>query len=98
MNELNDLIEKTINPPGMFKKNRRALFFTIRDITEFVRKDALMTFNAHFPYLADSKKLEEHGDALLIPRLLHDSETEYRERIAAASFFLMKVGERHYKF
>jgi hypothetical protein len=96
MNEINDLIEKTINPPGMLKKNRRALFLTIRDIAEHVRKDALTAFNAHFPYLADSKKLREHGDALLIPRLLHDSEIEYRERVAAASFFLMKAGERQY--
>jgi hypothetical protein len=60
------------------------------------RKDALTAFNAHFPYLADSRKLQEHGDALLIPHLLHDTETEYRERAAAASFFLMKAGERQY--
>jgi hypothetical protein len=81
MNELHDLIEKTINPPGMLKKNRRALFLTIRDIALLVKKDALTAFNAHFPYLADSKKLQEHGNALLIPHLLHDTETEYRERI-----------------
>jgi hypothetical protein len=96
MNKIQDLIEKTINPPGILKKNRRALFLTIRDIAGIVRKDALTAFNAHFPYLADSKKLREHGEALLIPRLLHDSETEYRERVAAASFFLMKAGERQY--
>jgi hypothetical protein len=96
MNEIKDLIENTINPPGILKKNRRALFLVIRDIAEIVRKDALTAFNARFPYLADSRKLQEHGDALLIPRLLHDTETEYRERVAAASFFLMKAGERQY--
>jgi hypothetical protein len=96
MNEIKDLIEKTINPPGILKKNRRALFLTIRDIAALIRKDALMAFNAHFPYLADSKKLREHGDALLIPRLPHDTENEYRERVATASFFLMKAGERQY--
>jgi hypothetical protein len=96
MNEIQNLIEKTINPPGILKKNRRALFLAIRDIAEIVRKDALTAFNAHFPYLANSKKLQEHGNALLIPRLLHDTETEYRERVAAASFFLMKAGERQY--
>jgi hypothetical protein len=96
MDEIQDLIEKTINPPGILKKNRRALFLAIRDIAEVVKKDALTAFNAHFPYLADSKKLQEHGAALLIPRLLHDSETEYRERVASASFFLMKAGERQY--
>jgi hypothetical protein len=96
MNEITDLIEKAINPPGILKQNRRALFLAIRDIAETVRKDALTAFNAHFPYLADSKKLQEHGDALLILHLLHDTETEYRERVAAASFFLMKAGERQY--
>jgi hypothetical protein len=96
MDEIKDLIEKTINPPGILKQNLRALFLAIRDIALLVKKDALTAFNAHFPYLADSKKLQEHGDALLIPRLLHDTETEYRERVAAASFFLMKAGERGY--
>jgi hypothetical protein len=96
MNEIQDLIEKTINPPGILKKNRRALFLAIRDIALLVKKDALTAFNAHFPYLADAKKLREHGDALLIPRFIHDTETEYRERVAAASFFLMKAGERQY--
>jgi hypothetical protein len=96
MNGIQDLVEKTINPPGMLKKNRRALFLTIRDIALLVKKDALTAFNAHFPYLADPEKLREHGDALLIPRLLHDTDTEYRERVAAASFFLMKAGERRY--
>ncbi|MDR0909368.1 MAG: hypothetical protein LBM77_06330 [Spirochaetaceae bacterium] len=96
MNEIKDLIEKTINPPGILKKNRKALFDTIRDIYNLVRTDALTAFNAHFPYLADSKKLEEHGEALLIPHLLHDTEAEYRERVATASFFLMKAGERQY--
>jgi hypothetical protein len=96
MNEIRDLIEKTINPPGIPRKNRRALFLAVSGIAGLVRKDALTAFNAHFPYLADSKKLREHGDALLIPRLPHDSETGYRERVAAASFFLAKAGERQY--
>jgi hypothetical protein len=96
MNEIQNLIEKTINPPGILKKNRGALFLAIRDIAEIVRKDALRAFNAHFPYLADSKKLQEHGDALLIPHLLHDTETEYRERVAAAAFYHTKAGERAY--
>ncbi|MDR0637589.1 MAG: hypothetical protein LBG27_01580 [Spirochaetaceae bacterium] len=96
MDEIKDLVEKTINPPGILKKNRRALFLAIRDIALMVKKDALTAFNAHFPYLADSKKLQDHGAALLIPHLLHDTETEYRERVAAASFFLMKAGERQY--
>jgi hypothetical protein len=96
LSEVNNLIEKTINPPGIRKRNRRSLFGTIRDIGEKVRTDALTAFNAHFPYLADSVKLEEHGKALLIPHLLEDTEKEFRERVTAASFFLMRAGERGY--
>jgi hypothetical protein len=96
VSEVKNLIEKTINPPGIRKKNRRSLFGTIRDIGEMVKADALTAFNAHFPYLADGTKLEEHGAALLVPHLLEDTEKEFRERVTAASFFLMRAGERGY--
>jgi hypothetical protein len=89
-------IEKTINPPGIAKPNRRSLFSTIGEVADKMKNDALKAFNAHFPYLADSAKLEEHGLALLIPRLLDDTEKEYRDRVATASFFLMRAGERAY--
>lgn len=89
-------IEKTINPPGIRKPNRRALFGTIGEIGGKVKADALKAFNARFPYLADSAKLEEHGAALLVPRLLGDTEKEYRDRVTAASFFLTRAGERSY--
>jgi hypothetical protein len=42
------------------RKNRTAFFTTISDVADIVRTDALKAFNAHFPYLADSAKLEEH--------------------------------------
>jgi hypothetical protein len=93
---MNELIEKTINPPGINKKNRRSLFSTISDVADIVKKDALKAFNAHFPYLADTQKLEEHGKALIIPHLLDDNEKEYRDRVSTASFFLMRAGERAY--
>jgi hypothetical protein len=89
-------IEKTINPPGIANKNRLALFSTIGGIADTVRADALKAFNAHFPYLADGAKLEEHGAALLVPRLLDDTEKEYRDRVSTASFFLTRSGERAY--
>jgi hypothetical protein len=89
-------IEKTINPPGINKPNKGALFSTIGDTFERVRRDALKAFNAHFPYLADKEKLDEHGRALLIPRLSDDTEEEYRNRVTTASFFLMRAGERAY--
>ena len=95
-NEIHDLIEKTIAPPGIQKKNRRSIFKTIGDVGIKIKKDALTAFNAHFPYVADEKKLEEHGQALLIPHLLHDGAEEYRNRVATASFFLSKAGERGY--
>jgi hypothetical protein len=91
-----DWIKKTIHPPGIQKKNRLSLFSAIGEIAERVRADALKAFNAHFPYLADEKKLEEHGNALLIPRLIEDTPKEYRDRVTAASFFLMRAGERAY--
>ena len=91
-----DFIRKTINPPGINKPNRLALFSAIGEVTEKVRADALKAFNAHFPYLADSVKLEEHGRALIIPRLAEDTENEFRGRVTAASFFLMRAGERAY--
>lgn len=95
-NEIHELIEKTIAPTGIQKKNRRSIFKTIGDVGAKIKQDALTAFNAHFPYVADEKKLEEHGQALLIPHLLHDGAEEYRNRVATASFFLSKAGERGY--
>ena len=96
MEEINELIDKTINPPGIQKKNRRSIFKTIGEVGGKIKADALKAFNAHFPYVADEKKLEEHGESLLIPHLLHDGDEEFRNRVAAASFFLSKAGERGY--
>jgi len=95
-NEIHTLIDKTIAPPGIQKKNKQSIFKTIGDVGTKIKQDALIAFNAHFPYLADEKKLEEHGEALLIPHLLHDGSEEFRNRVAAASFFLSKAGERGY--
>jgi hypothetical protein len=89
-------IEKNINPPGLRKKNRGSLFRAAGKIFGIVRDDALAAFNAHFPYLADKEKLEEHARALLIPHMADDTEEEYRNRVAAASFFLSRAGERDY--
>jgi hypothetical protein len=93
---MTDWINKTIYPPGIEKPNRLALFSAVGEVMSRVRKDAEKAFYAHFPYLADDGKLEEHGKALLIPHLLHDTPEEYRNRVATASFFLMKAGERAY--
>jgi hypothetical protein len=91
-----DWITENINPPGIQKKNRGALFSLIGKVFGIVRDDALLAFNAHFPYLADPKKLAEHGKALDIPRFVNDSNEEYRNRVAAASFYHIKTGERGY--
>jgi len=93
---MKDWIQKNIDPPGIDKKNRGSLFSFIARVFDIVRKDAIKAFNAFFPYLADSEKLREHGEALSIPEFPYDSEEEYRERVSAASFFLMKAGERGY--
>lgn len=89
-----DWIKKEIDPTGIDKKNRFAIFKTIADIMTRVKDDATIAFNAHFPYLADEEKLSEHAKALNIPRLIHDKPEEFRNRVTAASFFLMKAGER----
>jgi hypothetical protein len=89
-------IQKNINPPGMHKKNRGSLFSVSGRVFGIVRNDAIKTFNAFFPYLSDSKKLKEHADCLLIPEIPYDSEEELRDRVAAASFYLMRAGERGY--
>jgi len=89
-----DWIKETLDPPGADKKNRFAVFKTIGDVFGRVRTDAVKAFNAHFPYLADENKLQQHGKALFIPRLTHDRPDDFRNRVAAASFFLMRAGER----
>ena len=89
-----DWIKNTIDPPGIEKPNRGAIFKTIGNIMSRMRADAIKAYNAHFPYLADDKKLEEHGRALSIPHLINDKPDEFRNRVTAASFFLMKAGER----
>jgi hypothetical protein len=91
-----DWIRKTINPPGINRPNRLALFSTIGGVAGKVRADAVKAFNAHFPYLADPVKLKEHADSLLIPDIPYDSEAELRDRVSTASFFLMRAGERGY--
>jgi hypothetical protein len=93
---MKDWIEKTINPPGMYRKNRGSLFSLTGKVFETVKNDALKAFNAHFPYLADPQKLKAHAKSLFIPHFDYDTEEEFRERVAAASFFLARAGERGY--
>jgi hypothetical protein len=93
---MKDWIRAVINPPGIDKKNRGSLFSAIGQIFDIVKNDAQKAFNAHFPYLADPRKLREHGQSLHIPRLAHDTEDEYRDRVATASFYLMGAGARWY--
>jgi hypothetical protein len=93
---MNGWIEKNINPPGIHKKNRGSLFQAAGKIFAIVRDDAQAAFDAHFPSLADEKKLAEHGKAVEIPRFVNDRYEEYRDRVAAASFYHMRSGERGY--
>jgi hypothetical protein len=93
---MKDWIQKNINPPGINKKGRGSLFSVIGQVFERVKNDALKAFNAHFPYLADAEKLEEHGKALLVPHLPYDREEEFRNRVAAAAFYHEGTGERAY--
>ena len=92
---MKEVIQK-VNPPGLLKPNRGALFSTIGTVFEQVQKDSEKAFNAHFPYLADMQKLMQHGKSLSIPRFSYDSDDEYRKRVAAAAFFYTNAGGRAY--
>jgi hypothetical protein len=88
---MKELIEK-INPPWLLKPNRGALFATLGMVFDLVKQDADKSFNAHFPYLADTVKLYQHGRALSIPRFAYDTDEEYRNRVAAAAFYHTNAG------
>jgi hypothetical protein len=89
-------IKKHLDPPGNERKNWRSIFSFIGRVFGIVKDDAVKAHNAFFPYLCDSDKLRQHGDSLIIPELPFDTEKEYRDRVATASFYLMRAGERAY--
>jgi hypothetical protein len=72
------------------------LFSFIGRVFEIVKNDAIKAHNAFFPFLCDPEKLREHGKALMIPELPFDTEDGFRNRVATASFYLMRAGERAY--
>jgi hypothetical protein len=80
----------------MDKKRRGGLFALIGAVFDRAKADAVAAFNAHFPYLADEKKLAEHARSLAIPRNAADSGSEFRDRVAAAAFYYSHMGERGY--
>lgn len=91
-----DWITEVVAPPGVEKKNRGALFSVLGRVFGVVRSDAQKALFARYPYLCDESVLDKHGKALFVPRLPGDSLEEYRQRVAAASYFLSKEGERAY--
>ena len=93
---MKEWIEKNLDPPGMERKNQRSIFSFIGRVFGIVKGDAIIAHNAFFPYLCDADKLRQHGDSLMIPELPFDTEKTYRDRVATASFFLMRAGERAY--
>jgi len=93
---MKDWIEKNLDPPGMEHKNWRSLFSFIGRVFGIVKDDAIKAHNAFFPYLCDEDKLRQHGESLMIPELPFDTEKTYRDRVATASFYLMRAGERAY--
>jgi hypothetical protein len=73
---MKDWIEKNLDPPGMGRKNWRSLFSFIGRVFGIVKDDAIKAHNAFFPYLADSDKLKQHGDALMIQKLPFDTVSQ----------------------
>jgi hypothetical protein len=93
---MKEFVRQNINPPGINKKNRGAVFSLIGETAGQIRADAMKAFNAHFPYLAGMEKLKEHAKALSVPYVEGDTEETFRSRLTAASFYLMRTGERGY--
>jgi len=91
-----DWIKKFLDPPGIERKNWRSIFSFIGRVFGIVKDDAIKAHNAFFPYLCDEDKLRQHGKSLMIPELPFDTEKNYRDRVATASFYLMRAGERAY--
>jgi hypothetical protein len=89
-------IKKHLDPPGNERKNWRSIFSFIGRVFGIVKDDAVKAHNAFFPYLCDADKLRQHGNSLMIPELPFDTEKNYRDRVATASFYLMRAGERAY--
>jgi len=89
-------IKKHLDPPGNERKNWRSIFSFIGRVFGIVKDDAIKAHNAFFPYLCDADKLRQHGKSLMIPELPFDTEKNYRDRVATASFYLMRAGERAY--
>ncbi|MGD1819381.1 MAG: hypothetical protein ACPKOI_05820 [Pleomorphochaeta sp.] len=90
---MKELIDK-INPPGIEKTNRKKLFNILEKLGDLLANDAWQSLSDFFPLLATEEALNEHGKALAIPRYEHDTEDSYRQRVAAASFFLQQRGEK----
>jgi hypothetical protein len=93
---MTDWIRDHINPLGTEKKKRGSLYRFIGRVFERVRDDAIIAHNAFFPFAAVPQKVEEHAKALIIPHIENDTEDEFRNRVATASFFLSRAGERAY--
>jgi hypothetical protein len=83
-----------LNPPGRDKTNRGRLFSLIERLGEILGQDATATLRNFFPFLSDAKALAAHGKALAVPRYSNDTDESYRQRVAAASFYLQRRGER----
>jgi hypothetical protein len=78
----------------MERKNTGAALSAVGRVFGIVKDDAVKAHNAFFPYTADIEKLRQHAKALMIPELENDKEALFRDRVAAASFYLSKAGER----
>lgn len=83
-----------INPPGLEKKNRGAVYRIIGRIGQQVKADAIRVLHNFFPFLAEETILEKHARAFSIPRFSFDTEEDFRQRVATAGKYLERQGER----
>ena len=89
-----DNIIKYMDPPGMGKPNRGAVFNIISRIYDIVKSDIKKVSNAFFPLLCDVEMLDKHSAALNIPKFPYEEENDYRARTATGAGFIENKGTR----
>ena len=88
-----DVIER-LQPPGLHKKNRGAIYRLIARVTKRMADDGQRALDAFFPLLTDAKTVAAHGKALNIPWFPFDTDDAYQVRVASAAFYLERQGMR----
>lgn len=83
-----------LNPPGIKKKNRSALFKIIGRTGDIIASDINRISRSPFPFLCDTKMLYRHANALNIPQFPGETEEELRARASTGANWMEERGLR----